>query len=123
MDSSAISTGVNAALGQDQFLELLVTQLQNQDPLNPITNEDFIAQLAQFSTLQGITDLNTSFSSLLKLQQLTQGSSILGRSATFTDANGLVQTSEITALNISDGEIQFLAGDQAIPIDRVQQVT
>jgi flagellar basal-body rod modification protein FlgD len=123
MDASAINTGVNSALGQDQFLELLVTQLRNQDPLNPITNEDFIAQLAQFSTLQGITDLNTSFGSLLKLQQLTQGASILGRTATFTDSSGLLQTAQITALNLSDGNIQFLSGDQTIPIDNVQQVT
>ena len=123
MDTSAINTGVNAALGQEQFLELLVTQLQNQDPLNPITNEDFIAQLAQFSTLQGITDLNTSFGSMLKLQQLTQGASVLGRSATFTDSSGLLQTAQITALSISNGDIQFLAGDETIPIDRVQQVS
>jgi len=47
-------------LGQDEFLELLVTKLENQDPLNPQEDEDFIAQLAQFSSLEQLEDMNDS---------------------------------------------------------------
>ena len=47
-------------LGQDAFLKLLITQLQNQDPLNPVNNEEFIAQLAQFSSLEKLTQMATS---------------------------------------------------------------
>lgn len=51
-------------LGKDAFLQLLVTQLQNQDPLNPTDNTEFVAQLAQFSSLEGITNLNTSMTGM-----------------------------------------------------------
>ena len=49
---------VSSAELQDQFLTLLVTQLQNQDPIEPVKQENFIAQLAQFSTVEGIEKLN-----------------------------------------------------------------
>lgn len=51
-------------LGQEAFLTLLVTQLQNQDPLDPQKNEEFVAQLAQFSSLEQLTSANTSLESL-----------------------------------------------------------
>lgn len=54
----------DAAMGKDAFLKLLVTQLENQDPLNPTENTEFVAQLAQFSSLEGIQNLNTSMSGM-----------------------------------------------------------
>jgi len=60
---SATSRGADS-LGQQDFLTLLVTQLRNQDPLNPLDNEAFVAQLAQFSTVSGITEMNTSLRAL-----------------------------------------------------------
>lgn len=55
--SSTISAN-NSALGKDAFLQILVAQLQNQDPLSPMEDKDFIAQMAQFSSLEQMQDLN-----------------------------------------------------------------
>ncbi|MFQ5737351.1 MAG: flagellar hook assembly protein FlgD [Thermodesulfobacteriota bacterium] len=72
------------AMGKDAFLKLLVTQLQNQDPLNPADNTEFVAQLAQFSSLEGITNLNTSMadvaSSVSAMQDISSAS-LVGRYA------------------------------------------
>ena len=57
-------------LGQQDFLTLLVTQLRNQDPLNPLDNEAFVAQLAQFSTVSGITEMSAT---LGRLEALATG--------------------------------------------------
>jgi flagellar basal-body rod modification protein FlgD len=54
----------NNALGQDEFMTMLLAQLKNQDPLNPMDGKDFAAQLAQFSSLQQLSNLNTTMSSL-----------------------------------------------------------
>ena len=69
-------------LGQEEFLELMTTQLQNQDPLKPMENGDFLAQIAQFSTVEGIGDLNENFSALsesLVSSQALQETNLVGR--------------------------------------------
>lgn len=78
----AQETTPSTELGQDDFLNLLVTQLQNQDPLNPAEGSEFVAQLAEFSTVSGITDLNTSFDDLaasLQSNRALEASTMVGR--------------------------------------------
>ena len=53
-----------SSLGQEDFLKLMTTQLQNQDPFAPMDNGDFIAQMAQFSTVTGITEINNNLTNL-----------------------------------------------------------
>jgi flagellar basal-body rod modification protein FlgD len=65
-DPSASKEPSNS-LGQNDFLTLLVTQLKNQDPLNPLDNETFVAQLAQFSTVSGINSSNEKLDALTRL--------------------------------------------------------
>ena len=62
-------------MGQDEFLKLLVTQLQHQDPLNPIENQDFIAQTAQFTQLEQLTKLVSLMEKSVSLQESAQGAS------------------------------------------------
>jgi len=70
-------------LGQEQFLKLLTTQLTHQDPNKPMENGDFLAQMAQFSTVEGIGDLNesfTEFASSISSGQALQAASLVGQS-------------------------------------------
>jgi flagellar basal-body rod modification protein FlgD len=72
--TSPASTGPKE-LGQDEFLKLLVTQLKYQDPLKPLENQDFIAQTAQFSQLNQMTDLVRLMKRSVELQESTLASS------------------------------------------------
>ena len=71
-------SGFNAELGRQQFLDLMVTQLQYQDPLEPVGQEDFLQQLAQFSVVEGVEQLNVQFADFLSLQTLNQGADLVG---------------------------------------------
>ena len=100
------STG-GKALGKDAFLQLLVTQLKNQNPLDPQDNSAFVAQLAQFSSLEGITTLNSTVSSLAgnyNSSQALQASSLVGR-------NVIVQTNSVQMDDPSKG----MTGSATVP--------
>jgi len=76
------TVGGDNELGQDAFLKLMITQLKHQNPLEPMGNADFIAQLAQFSTVEGIDKLNKSVSKMagnFESSQALQASALVGR--------------------------------------------
>ena len=80
-DSSSTVTQ-KSQLDQSDFLKLLTTQLKNQDPLNPVENEAFVAQMAQFSSLAGISEMNTKLGSILDSlnnNQLSTATGLVGK--------------------------------------------
>jgi len=86
----------NKDLGKNEFLELLVAQLNNQDPLSPQGNGEFIAQLAQFSTVEGVEKLNSSMESIVsgyQSSQALQASSLVGRKVIVPTNRAVVDTS------------------------------
>lgn len=80
-NTSAAAAGSSAQETQDRFLSLLIAQMQNQDPLNPMDNAEVTSQMAQLSTVQGIEDMNSSLQALvasLDSNQLTQYAGLIG---------------------------------------------
>ncbi|MEE9494041.1 MAG: flagellar hook assembly protein FlgD [Gammaproteobacteria bacterium] len=106
-------------LGQDDFMELMTAQLENQDPMKPMENGDFLAQIAQFSTVNGITELNDSFktfSDSLVSSQALQASNLVGRSV-------LTQT-DIVALENGGtvkGSIEVPAASNQVSVSFIDQ--
>lgn len=96
--STNSSTGTaGSALGKDAFLQLLVTQMQNQNPLDPQDNGEFVAQLAQFSSLESMQSLNASVSTIAnnyQSSQALQASSLVGRSVIVQTDKAVVDPTE-----------------------------
>ena len=101
----------SSSLGKDDFLKLLMTQLQNQDPSKPMEDTQFIAQMAQFSSLEQMTNLNSTFGKFIEQQQQTQLISynqFIGKEITWHKLNDLKDgTTEIEEGTGKVGSIQF----------------
>ncbi|MDZ7753488.1 MAG: flagellar hook assembly protein FlgD [Gammaproteobacteria bacterium] len=84
-------------LGQDEFFKLMTAQLQNQDPLKPLESNEFLAQMAQFSMVSGVQEMQQTFSSLsnaLQSSQALQASTLVGRSVLIPGSRGTLDAQQ-----------------------------
>lgn len=113
--AAATKKASNNQLGQTAFLELMITQMKNQDPLNPQSNSEFVAQLAQFSSVEGLEKLNTNFSNFsgsFMSNQALQASSLVGRSVSVES-----ETSELQANGIVAGSFNLGSSTKDLKIN------
>ena len=113
--TAPVASSVSSQLGEDAFLKLLTTQLQNQDPLSPMDDTQSIAQLAQFSSVQAMNNLQTSFSSFESNFSVMQSAGLIGKtvSAQSTDASGNVTTvtGTVKTIGVVNGVPEFTLAD------------
>jgi flagellar basal-body rod modification protein FlgD len=108
-------------LGKDDFLNLLITQLKNQDPLNPLKDTEFIAQLANFSSLEQITNMSSNMEEFLKQQQYQS-------SAVAVNMIGMeIRTVEgeigiVSGVTIDDKGVYLIVGDKKIAFSEVKEI-
>ena len=119
--AAAPAANSNAQLGANEFLQLLTTELQNQDPLQPVDDTQLVAQLAQFSALQATNELNTSFQNFQSNFGVLQSSSLIGKQVTVvtTDASGNSSnvTGTVTSIAVQNGQPYFtMNGSNGQPI-------
>jgi flagellar basal-body rod modification protein FlgD len=94
------ATAKNTLTTQD-FLQLLSTELQNQDPLQPMDNTAYLAQMAQFTSLQQVNTLSTAVSQMSSNQQNLAASSYLGQMVTMNTGNNSTVSGKVTAVDLS----------------------
>jgi flagellar basal-body rod modification protein FlgD len=91
-------------LGKDAFLQLLVSQLKNQDPMKPMEDSQFIGQMAQFSALEQMQNLNQTMAASAHFQDLTQASAMIGKYASVVNADGGVITGQVSEIRQANGK-------------------
>ncbi|MBQ0139894.1 MAG: flagellar hook assembly protein FlgD [Kurthia sp.] len=134
--TSSKTTG-NSNLGKDEFLKILMTQLQNQDPTSPMDDKEFIAQMAQFSSLEQMSNMATSLDNLTAMtqqSQLVQFNSFVGKTVTWHEAGETLDengnpvmntgTDKITSVRYNGTDAQFvLANGKVISAANVSEVS
>jgi flagellar basal-body rod modification protein FlgD len=125
------TTASNNTVTKDEFLKLFVTQLKNQDPMNPMDSAGFTAQLAQFSSLEQLTNNNSGITSLLAYQNSLQNASaanLIGKQVGFqaTDANGNagpMQHGTVTGIAFDAGKTSIVInGSTKIALGDIQEI-
>ena len=103
VNTAATTALPKSVVNQDEFLKILLTQLQFQDPLKPLDNQEFIAQLAQFTNLEQTRQLDDSVSTLLTIQSASQSIGLIGKSVDVATSNGTA-TGDVTTVSFSSGQ-------------------
>jgi flagellar basal-body rod modification protein FlgD len=117
--STSSSTKKSDGLGQTAFLNLLITQLKNQDPLNPMKDTEFIAQLASFSSLEQMTNINTSIGNLLAQQNYTNAAAMIGKQITTSDNKSGV----VSKVGIENGTVYLYVGTDKYTLSNITSVS
>jgi len=112
--STGTVASTNNSLGKDAFLNLLVTQLQYQDPLEPASDTEYIAQMAQFSTLEQLQNLNNGFSSFKAYE-------LVGKNVT-ASANGNTMEGVVESIKIQSDGIFAVIDGATTSIDNINKV-
>ena len=118
-------------LDKDAFMQLLVAQMKNQNPLDPTSNDEFIAQLAQFSSLEQMQVVNENLVGLAVLQQsnalmsqLTDSSGLIGKSVRYDDPKtGESTMGTVSSVKLEEGIAVLRIGGQDVPLANVTEVT
>lgn len=111
------STSSNSQMGSAEFLQLLTTELKNQDPMQPVDDTQSVAQLAQFSALSATEELNTSFQNFQSNFGVMQAASLIGQKVTVDtpDAKGNLstETGTVSSIAVENGKPYFTMNDSS----------
>jgi len=110
-------------MDKEAFLKLLVAQMSNQDPLEPMDNKDMVLQLAQFSSIEGTNNLNNNFTSFMNTNNLTVASSMIGKTVVYSDATtGYDVMGNVSKVNVNGSKIGLVVDGKEIEMYQISSV-
>ncbi|MEH7127001.1 flagellar hook capping FlgD N-terminal domain-containing protein [Neobacillus drentensis] len=121
-NTSTKSTKQQSQVDKDLFLQILTTQLRNQDPTQPMEDREMIAQMAQFSTLEQISNLNQAFNQFIDSQQvdISRYSTMMNKEVTWTDdVTGKQESGVVKGIIKKDDQFYYQVNDEEIPVGKI----
>ena len=109
-------------LGQDEFLQLLVVQMRNQDPLKPVSDTEFIAQMAQFSNLEQTKAMSSDIAQLRQSSAFTQATALMGKQVSLLSGGSTFTKGIVTDLTVKDGEVSLIVNGKTYELGQVVSV-
>jgi len=107
---------VTKALGQQDFLKLLITELANQNPLKPSDGADMMNQMTQMASIQAMTSMQENLALLRTDQQLNLGQSLINKTIEVVDIDGSTVTGVVDKVFLTDGVVYFIIGGKEYPL-------
>lgn len=121
--TGAVAAKPNDDLGKDDFMKLLLAQLQHQDPMNPMDDQAFIAQVAQFNTLDQMTSMNKTLAAVLDSQQISEASNLIGKVVSAAGPESTIVTGMVTAASIEAGVAKLHIDGKKVNLEDVTAVS
>jgi flagellar basal-body rod modification protein FlgD len=120
---TSLSRNTGGTLGKDDFLKLFVTQLQHQDPMNPMQDSDFMGQMASFSSLEQITNLAAANEKIAASLTSNSAVGLLGRTVTYTHESDQIHTGVVEKITTAGGVPTLTVGGvDGITLSTISQV-
>jgi len=118
------ANGVNSAESiRTDYLSLLITQLRNQDPMEPMDNAQMAGQLAQLSELELLENMNGTFEQALLTAEVNQATSLIGRQVTFVSPDdGWTYGGTVQGVDVSDGQVLLNVGGYRVGLETVRSI-
>lgn len=117
--ATAAVGGAEQTLGQEAFLQLLVAQLRHQDPLSPQDSSEFMAQTAQFTTVEKLEQIAASMAMQTHNSEIATIGNLVGTTVSHADSENLILESRVTAGRVDEDGIVLVLGDREIRLDDV----
>ena len=121
--TTAHTTGTASLSDPNTFLQLLVSELKYQDPMNPADPNQYLAQTAQFAMVQKINDLDSQMTSMLQASEQAAAAAMIGRHIAATTASGTPISGVVSGVSVSAGVPSLDVGTQIVPMANVTSVT
>jgi len=121
--STPATTPANQTMNSQMFLELLVTQLKEQDPDSPMDSNAMITQTSQLASMQALTSLDTTDTSNFSLQQRTSAAELIGKNATYLDSDGDTQSGLVSAVSFTGTTPTLTIGGNTVDFSTVTGLT
>lgn len=118
-DAMVASIGGSQTLSQNDFLNLLVAQMKSQDPMNPQSDTQMAAQMAQFTSLQQTGTMSNNIATMLTQQQLLQANSMLGNTVSLQADSKTIVSGVVQSVQITDGVPQIVVNNTAYDLGKV----
>jgi flagellar basal-body rod modification protein FlgD len=124
-NNSATKKTGSSNLGRDEFLKILITQISHQDPTQPLQDKEFIAQMAQFTSVEQMTNMANEMK--LMRQSIGWASSLIGKSINWTLLDSetqqpVVKMGKVEAINIKEGNQYANVDGQNVPLEQISKI-
>jgi flagellar basal-body rod modification protein FlgD len=120
---SATATNPLDSLSTQDFTKMLVAELQNQDPTNPVTNSELMQEVSQIRSIQATDSLTSTLQSVLLGQSVATAGNLIGRAVQGKDSQGNDVSGTVSSVSISGGNATLNVGNTALPLANVTQIT
>ncbi len=119
--TNAVTTATND-LGKDAFLKLLIAELSNQDPLNPMEDREFISQMATFSSLEQMQNMNSTLNSIAEVNKFS-AANYVGKAVAFTNDEGKQVAALVNAVWFDNGKTILDTTEGEIALEKVEGIS